>query len=200
MPHLKTLFEQEAASGEVYVITRYRDCTQNLRTQFERIIRNAGLVPWEKLWQNLRSTRSTELGDQFPGPVVAAWLGHSERIADRHYRQVTDEHFVRANGKAEKVTRNPTRQPVTDGDKPCHTVTYGALFSRKNERSPENRGFQVADTGLEQSGIFREFPGETGTRLQRGLQNQPFCWSMGRCKPAGSPATRSTTLKPASCA
>jgi hypothetical protein len=32
----------------------------------------------------------------FPGHVAAAWLGHSERIADRHFRQVTDQHFEQA--------------------------------------------------------------------------------------------------------
>lgn len=95
--HLLALFEQQAADGSVYVINRYRDAKQNLRTQFERFITDAGCKPWPKLWQNLRSSRATELVETFPGHVVSAWLGHSEKIADKHYRQVTDEHFAKAS-------------------------------------------------------------------------------------------------------
>ena len=34
--------------------------------------------------------------DEYPSHVAAAWLGHSEKIADENYRQVTEEHFSRA--------------------------------------------------------------------------------------------------------
>ena len=47
----------------------------NLRTQLERIIRRAGLNASPKLFQNLRSTRETELVPEFPLHVVTAWLG-----------------------------------------------------------------------------------------------------------------------------
>ena len=59
----------EAPEGAKYVITRYRDRNSNLRTQLERIISKAGLKPWPKLFQNLRSTRETELTETFPVPV-----------------------------------------------------------------------------------------------------------------------------------
>lgn len=80
-------------------ITRYRDVNANLRTQLCKIIRRAGLKPWPKLFQDLRATRATELADEYPGHVAADWLGHSEKIADKHYRQTTEEHFNRAVGK-----------------------------------------------------------------------------------------------------
>ena len=54
------------------VITRYRDTNTNLRTQFCRIIERAGLEPWPKLFQNLRSTRETELAKEYPMHVVCA--------------------------------------------------------------------------------------------------------------------------------
>ena len=38
------------------IITRYRDGNANLRTQFQRIIKAAGLTAWPKLFQNFRST------------------------------------------------------------------------------------------------------------------------------------------------
>jgi len=48
------------------------------------------------MFQNLRSTRETELAETFPIHVVTAWLGNSPEIARKHYLQVTNEHFVRA--------------------------------------------------------------------------------------------------------
>ena len=52
--------------SEQPVITRYRDANANLRTQFERIIKRAGLKAWPKLFQNLRASRATELASEFP--------------------------------------------------------------------------------------------------------------------------------------
>lgn len=73
----------------------------NLRTQLLRIIANAGLLQWPKLFQNLRSTRETELAETFPLHVVTTWLGNSQLVAAKRYLQVTDEHF-------QKATQNPT--------------------------------------------------------------------------------------------
>jgi hypothetical protein len=74
----------------------HTDAGVNLRTHLQRIIRKAGLEPWPKLFQNLRSTRETELAEQFPIHVVCRWIGNSQPVAARHYLQLTDEHFARA--------------------------------------------------------------------------------------------------------
>ena len=89
----------EAEEGADYIITRYRESSANLRTQFHRIIRKAAYEPWPKLFQNLRSTRDTELADRFPLHVVTAWIGNSELVAAKHYLQLTDEHFRRATSE-----------------------------------------------------------------------------------------------------
>ena len=68
----------------------------NLRTTFEKIVERAGLTCWPRLFHNLRSSRETELLEEFPIHVVAKWFGHSVEIAAKHYAQVTDEHFERA--------------------------------------------------------------------------------------------------------
>lgn len=86
----------EAEPGAVHVITRYRDPAANLRTQLCRYSTAAGLTPWPKPWQNLRGSRATELADEYPSHVSAAWLGHTEKIADAFYRQVTEDHFAKA--------------------------------------------------------------------------------------------------------
>lgn len=95
LPHLEEAFER-AEEGAEFCITRYRSQNANLRTQLMKIIRRAGVEPWGKPWQNLRSTRETELVETFPVHVAAAWLGNSEAVATKHYLQVTDQHFEQA--------------------------------------------------------------------------------------------------------
>jgi integrase len=69
----------------------------NLRTGLIKILKRAGIKPWPKLYQNLRSSRVRELRNQgFRENIVAQWLGHSVKIADEHYDQITDDQFRRA--------------------------------------------------------------------------------------------------------
>ncbi len=82
----------DGATG--YVIATARN--SNHRTRFAKIIQRAGLTPWPKLLQNLRSTRETELCDRFPMHVVCDWIGNSKPVALKHYLQTTDQHFAAA--------------------------------------------------------------------------------------------------------
>jgi Phage integrase family len=107
-PFLEEVFE-EAELGTEYVITRYRNDNANLRTQLQRIIRKAGLKPWPKLFQNLRSTRETELAESHPMHVVCSWIGNSQAVAAKHYLQVRDEDFDRAS---ESGAESPTWRSV----------------------------------------------------------------------------------------
>ncbi|QDU56151.1 tyrosine-type recombinase/integrase [Aeoliella mucimassa] len=79
-----------------FVVAKQRDPKSNFRTTMTKIVKRAGLVPWPKLFHALRASRATELADKYPGHVAAAWLGHSQQIANKHYRQVTDDHFEQA--------------------------------------------------------------------------------------------------------
>jgi integrase len=113
-PHLLEVFELADAGAE-HVITRYRDRNSNLRTQFERIIRRAGLSPWPRLFHNLRATRQTELAEEYPAHVGCAWIGNTERVAQNHYLQVTDDHFKRAVGEAaQKAAQCQAEQASTE--------------------------------------------------------------------------------------
>jgi integrase len=94
-PHFEAAFDA-AEPGTVWVINRYREANQNLRTQFLRILRRAGLKPWQKLFHNLRASRQTELAESFPLHVVCEWIGNSQVIAKNHYLQVPDMYFERA--------------------------------------------------------------------------------------------------------
>jgi integrase len=123
-PHLEAVRDEFLADfdpkrkrlSEQPVITRYRDSNANLRTQLCKIIRRAGLKPWSKLFQNLRATRATERADEYPTHVAADWLGHSTRIADKHYRQTTAEHFAKAIGEAVQKAVQSSPVKSTQGD------------------------------------------------------------------------------------
>jgi integrase len=94
---LQDVFDQ-AKPGTEWVITKYRLDNTNLRTQFQRILLQAGVKPWPKPFQNLRSTRETELTEKFPVHVVCEWIGNSVLIARKHYLQTTEEHYAKATG------------------------------------------------------------------------------------------------------
>jgi integrase len=130
-PYLEDVLElAKGGSGYVdgnsHVITRYRDCNANLRTQLQRIIRKAGLEPWPKLFQNLRATRATELvAAGWPEYKVCKWLGHTVAVAEKHYWQVTDDDYERAaNGNpgalqiARQIPGAMPRDSVNDGIPP----------------------------------------------------------------------------------
>ncbi len=93
----------------------WRYSNQDLANRFRRIIRRAGLDPWPKPFQDLRSTRETELAEEFPLHVVCAWIGNSQAIAAKHYLQVTDEHFRQAAGAAPAPSA-PAPQPALPPD------------------------------------------------------------------------------------
>jgi integrase len=86
---LLELFEQ-SDEGADHLIQRYRDSRTNLRTQFERIIRRAGLSPWPKLFHNLRASRESELLREFDLATVCKWLGNSPVVMARHYATSVD--------------------------------------------------------------------------------------------------------------
>ncbi len=153
-PYLLEAFEQ-AEEGAEFCITRYRSPAVNLRTQLLKIIKRAGLAPWPKLWQNLRSSRATELADQFPSHVCTAWLGHTEAVADKHYRQVTDDHFAKAAG-IKRALQNPVQQAHVQGcmevnGLPTQGAKTGFFTALQGDALPCNgrEEVQVGDTGFE---------------------------------------------------
>jgi hypothetical protein len=95
------------------------------------------------------ASRRTERANEFPAHASAARLGHSQRIASKHYSQVTDEYFEQAlKGRAEAA-----RQPHTSGCNDLCPVTAD------NKKTPVMQGLTspcdsllelpVGDTGFE---------------------------------------------------
>jgi len=125
-----------------YLITRYRDSNANLRTQLTRIIRRAGLEPWPKLFQNLRSTRETELAETFPMHVVCCWIGNSEPVAAKHYRQVTDGHY-------EKAARNAAQHASALDRTRQEREAVSPMISEEYDSLRDYSHADVAEAGFE---------------------------------------------------
>lgn len=153
--HLDAAFDA-AEPGTVYVVNRYRDATANLRTQLLRIIDRAGLKPWPKPFHNLRASWETELAATFPLHVVCDWIGNSERIADRHYLQVTDEHFETAKTGAAKSDAIALQNAVQTG-----SVQNGQPMTKSPQAStvqdsrpiPASAGVPCQNRGMTPTGL-----------------------------------------------
>ena len=148
-PFLDEAFSM-ASEGETWVIPMLDGKpTKNLGTTFKKIVRRAGVNVWPKPFQNLRSSRQTELEQQFPTYVVCAWLGNTPSIAHKHYLTVTDEHFDTAAKTGDSLGMQPPVSRRTDSQKKTRTVH----LVRENASFAEVVGIlenaRVAEEGLE---------------------------------------------------
>lgn len=107
-----------------FVIHCSRDSVKNFRTRFRKIIQRAGMVPWDRPFQNLRSSRESELAAAYPLASVTKWLGNSPEIAMQHYLQPVNTDFERA-------VSNRTSEPETRGAK------SGAVSARNGRNGKE---------------------------------------------------------------
>jgi hypothetical protein len=129
-PYLEEAFER-APPGAVHVITRWRDVKKNLHTGLLRTFRRAGVKPWPRLYQNLRSFCETELAERFPIHVVAEWLGNSPKTALAHYTHATGEHYQRAAESGASALQNQVQQPTAPSRKIRRRFLYLANLSEK---------------------------------------------------------------------
>jgi hypothetical protein len=147
LPYLQEAFDA-APDGALYVIDRKRSHETNLRTTFERIVYKAGLLPWEKPFQNMRSSRETVLAAEWPIHIVCAWIGNTAAEAAKHYLQVTDNDFQ----KAARCTS---------------AAESGAVRSEK--------GWKCVDwSGKEQNGRWQKCPRSSFITWQRPTVHRPM--------------------------
>ncbi len=152
LPYFRDAFEA-AEPGEVYCCPQYANGSQMYRKQFLKILKQAGLTPWPKLFQNCRSSRETELTDEYPVHVACAWIGNSPRVAAKHYLQVTEEHFQKA---AQKAVQNPVQhrraqdraESALTPDTPAKTADTNPARDDAVQRKSSNSNLLGA-TGLE---------------------------------------------------
>ena len=84
----------------------------------------------------------------YPSHVVVSWIGHSEKVARKHYLQTTDAHFELAvtPKPAELVASSETETPAPaesrghrQGHEPCEMVKTEE--PPKQENPTKHRGF-----------------------------------------------------------
>ena len=95
-PELRKVLElafAEKKDEDIFVCGKVRSGDLNLRTGLLKTLKKIGIKPWPKLFANLRSSRETELVDNFPLHVVTKWIGHTPEVAKMHYLQLLDKHW-----------------------------------------------------------------------------------------------------------
>ncbi len=159
-PFLEEAFEL-ADAGADYVISKHRPQSvrngdgwqnANLRKMLTTIFKRAGLDVPPKAWNNMRASRATELAEQFPGHVAAQWLGHTEEIANAHYRQVLPEHFEKALTTQVVMPKVMPLDAVSNrtGSQHEHEQQPQVVTMQKETAACENmQPCPVASTGLE---------------------------------------------------
>jgi hypothetical protein len=157
-----------------FVITRYRDKSANLRTQLLRIIKRAGLKPWPRLFHNMRASRQTELTARFPLHVVCEWIGNSALIADKHYLQVTDEHYADAGrlrtanqSGAESGARAAQNQAQQRSVECCGDSQSTGKVAQKARETPSEMPFVTLSGDTPQVGAFCTLVPPTLEKLTR---------------------------------
>jgi len=155
-PELKPLFLDAYASakdGAVYCIESYRGTETNLRTQFKRILAQAGIEDWPKLFQNCRSTRETELFKLTRGNVkaVCSWLGNSPAVALQHYAQTTEADLKDAATMTLLNTAEQTiqEQDGTEGKKEGHNQGHSTTETGRNEVKPNSNESSITPCDCE---------------------------------------------------
>ena len=161
-PELKPLLEQAydaAPEGSVNVIKHCKG-TKNYRKGLKEIILKAGLLPWPKLFNNLRSTRETELAKNYSLQAATAWIGNTPKIALGHYLQVTEQEWQNAtitDAKSDAVDAYLMHIPMQQGTEPaCKdsqslTEVYGSCEVMRNDASCNEviQSKEVTSLGLE---------------------------------------------------
>ena len=99
---------------------------KSLGSFIEKTATRAGVVLWVKPFQNMRSSRATELIDDYPAHIVNAWLGHTEAVAMAHYRQSTgkaaEKFYEQAAEQRTKKVKEFTKEHAGIG---CFGVEVG---------------------------------------------------------------------------
>jgi integrase len=168
----------EAPEDADYVVDAqaYRDAADsgdgwknaNLRTQFLKLLKKAGVPAWGRLFHSMRASRQTELLHQHPSHVVCKWLGNSPEIARKHYALTTDEDFDRAILLETNTTRAEAN--LVQKQRGAEGAPSGAGMKKALENTGENQDFQelvgvssAEDKGFEPSTGFPAPDFESGS-------------------------------------
>jgi len=101
-----------------------------------RIWARAGVEPWSRLWQTLRSSCEKEWAMTFPQYAVSKWIGHSITVSGRHYANaVPDELLDKAASMAGSAQRNAQRKAHETGGNGKNDECAASADESRNSRS-----------------------------------------------------------------
>jgi len=146
----------------------------NRRTWLGKLAARAGVELWEKPWVNMRASAVTDAADKFPGHVCEAWFGHSEAIANRHYRQVTEEHFQKAIAPDGKPADAPTLGNATgQREKPTDRTQPGRDDTRDRTPGGAKSGAREDEKAAQNPARYPALPNPTESQeTQKALGNK----------------------------
>ena len=111
--------ERTKPTGAVHVISNHRSradvseswADSNLREPMLDILKRAKIEPWPKLFHAMRASCETDLvAANYHLKDVTVWMGHSYKVAEKHYLRQQEEEFNRAiKSGAKKSDNNESR-------------------------------------------------------------------------------------------
>jgi integrase len=112
VPQLMDLLEQAfdvAPEGQTRIIADRAG--GYLRRMMRAIVKRAGVTPWARLWQTLRSSCEKRWAAEWPQLAVSQWIGHSLTVSGKHYVNgvLPDGLWDRITKAGEKAAQNPAQ-------------------------------------------------------------------------------------------
>jgi integrase len=133
-PHLERAY-RERAPGAVYVLPRARG-GRYLGTHAKRLVQQAGVKVWPKLFVNMRGSCSDDLERRgVAEKAINAWIGNTAHLRRRHYHAVRPEDWAAVTGKAAQIPAHAGA--VSSGQEPSdlHGARKKTLDVRKDARN-----------------------------------------------------------------
>jgi integrase len=172
-PELLELLERayaEAPEGEEFILPGYREHASPSMLIL-RACRGAGVEPWPRPFHALRASCETDWAARFPLADVSAWLGHSAKVAARHYLRPTEATFASAT----RTSIGGDSGGDAGGDKVRETVVApvvtrsaesSRIESQERPEAPENKGIARKKRSVPRHfAIAREWRGTRGVDL-----------------------------------
>ena len=127
-PFLVEAFEN-ATEGETRAVPIDGLTNAGMSATVQRAITAAKVKPWRAPLHSLRASCETDLAHQFPVHVVADWIGHDIKIAQKHYLQIRETDFANAAAGETKAMQKalqyggaPGRMGAPGNKKPRETA------------------------------------------------------------------------------
>lgn len=135
-PHLERAF-RERLPGAIYVVPRVHG-GRNLRTHAMRLVVQAGVEVWPKIFVNLRGSRSDDLdrNPEISDKAIDSWIGNSEKIRREHYHGVRPEDWAAATG-------TPTTYPA-------HSAAVSSVQEPSTLHEAREKALDVPETAENQ--------------------------------------------------